>query len=176
MMLIGAGGNGVGGTTGGGSGAVTVFYCAAQHVPDSLFVWVGLAQSHSYITIDAIGNIGYLTARAGVSQVAGPVTTAPSIAACGFYNSTAGQDGSNAGVGVSTTTFLSGGSAGTGVSVDANYGYGLTTASTNLNGTFLMQPIIVGVGGKGGAGIGGVGCGGGANGTGGPGMVLIASW
>lgn len=176
MMLIGAGGNGVGGTTGGGSGAVTVFYCAAQHVPNSLFIWVGPAQSPSYISIDQIGSFGFLTANGATTSTAGTATAAPALAASGFYKSTAGQDGSTGGVGVSTTTFLSGGSAGTGVSADANYGYGLTTASTNLNGTFLMQPIIVGVGGKGGAGKGGIGCGGGANGTGGPGMVLIASW
>jgi hypothetical protein len=39
MMLIGGGGNG-GAGDGGGSGTVTVWYGAAQHVPNSLSVTV----------------------------------------------------------------------------------------------------------------------------------------
>ena len=182
MMLIGAGGN-ADGATGGGSGAVTVWYGAAQHVPDSLQVQCGSGENASEIRIIRGGSGGttvILQAAAGQSGVGGVATSAPAFAASGFYKSTAGQDGTSGNSPVSTTTFLSGGGGSTSSTVTANYGYSLTTAITNLNGTFLMQPIIVGLGGKG-AGVGGIGCGGGilaggGNGGAGPGMVLIASW
>ena len=177
-MLIGSGGDGVSGTTGGGSGAVTVWYGAAQHIPDSLVVTLaGPTGGNTVVGYRDVSNVTtLLQANDAVTSTAGTATTANQFAASGFYKSTAGQDGATGGVNPSATTFLSGGGAGTGVSVVANYDYRLTTASTSLNGIFLMQPIIVGIGGKGGAGRGGIGCGGGANGFGGPGMVLIASW
>jgi hypothetical protein len=95
--------------------------------------------------------------------------TANQFTASGFFQSTAGQAGATT-IGASSTTFLSAGAAGG--TLTANYGY---SNSIDTKGFFLLQPIIVGVGGKG-AGEGSIGCGGGGTGSGGPGMVLIASW
>ncbi len=169
MLLIGGGGNGTG-TSGGGSGGTTVFYCAAQHVPNSLFIWVGGAQTNSYVTVNSAGTASYLYANGASAATAGLAIANPAIAASGFYNSVAGQDGSTGTIGASATTFLGGG--GTGSTNTGNYGY-----VTGLNGLFQMQPIIVGVGARS-SGRGSVGCGGGVTAAqpGGPGMVLIASW
>jgi len=171
IMLIGAGGDG-NNATGGGSGAVTVWYGAAQHVPDLLYV-VAANQHPSQIYFDAGQVRLLLNAEASSTITGGTATTAGPFAASGFYQSTAGQDGSTGSVTASTTTFLSGGADATGDTVTANYGY---TVSGNRSGFFQMQPIIVGAGGID-SGKGGIGCGGGGgNGLGGPGMVLIASW
>jgi hypothetical protein len=172
MMLIGAGGNGDG-TNGGGSGAVTVWYGAAQHIPNSLFIWVGKAEGTTYVTVNPAGTLSYLTAAGASGATAGGATSAPAFAASGFYKSTAGQSGSSSNTLASTTTFLSGGSNSAGSSIFANYGYQNTASAAQ--GFFQMQPIIVGLGASGGS-KGGIGCGGGGSGAGGPGMVLIASW
>lgn len=177
MMLIGAGGRGDGVNTGGGSGAVTVWYGAAQNVPDNLLVQPGME-----ITRDT--TVGYrgtslvtlLTASSASTATAGAASSANQFAASGFFQSIAGQNGTNGISSASATTFLSGGAGST--RVDSNYGY---THGINGAGFFQMQPIIVGSGG-GNQFSGGIGCGSGPNvpGTincaGGPGMVLIASW
>ena len=182
MLLIGGGGSGDG-TAGGGSGAVTVWYGAAQHVPNYLLLQVACISAQSY-GMDTIVRyksrlatpVDLLTATSASGSTAGAATNINQFAVSGFYQSIAGQDGTGGNSPVSTTTFLSGGSAAQSNTVTANYGYALSAATTNLNGTFLMQPIIVGLGGKAG-GRGGIGCGGGRDtGIGGPGMVLIASW
>jgi hypothetical protein len=176
MLLIGGGGNGDG-TTGGGSGGVTVWYGAAQHVPNNLYMKMGAGGSTASTVISNDTGFVYslLVAAAGNGLTAGASSTAGKFTASGFFNSTAGQDGSAAGISASTTTFLSGGGASTNA-ITANYGYALSASSSNLNGVFQMQPIIVGVGSKGTA-TGAIGCGGGlTSGIGGPGMVLIASW
>jgi hypothetical protein len=175
MMLIGGGGTGDG-TNGGGSGAVTVWYGAAQHVPNSLVISPG-------VTLDPTTTISYLgtsspillSALGGNGATAGAATSAGPFAASGFYKSTAGQNGTSSANSASTTTFLSG--AGTGSTSTSNYGYVNKQAGTNYtHGYFLMQPIIVGVAGIN-DGDGGIGCGGAAaSAKGGPGMVLIASW
>jgi hypothetical protein len=168
MMLIGAGGNGDG-TNGGGSGAVTVWYGAAQHVPNLVYV-VAANQHPSQIYFDSGQVYRLLNAEAASGATGGTATTAGPFAASGFYKSTAGQNGSSGTVSASTTTFLA---AGGNESV-ANYGY-----SSVDNGFFMLQPIIVGVG-AGDTKNGGIGCGGGNSPSGshlgGPGMVLIASW
>jgi hypothetical protein len=173
MLLIGAGGDG-NGTTGGGSGAVTTWYGAAQHVPNNLKINCGGSQVASEIWIMRGGSGGtsvLLQAAAGQATVGGVATTAPAFAASGFYKSTAGQAGVVGAQTAPTTTFLSGGG---GTTVTSNYGYGI---ATNRNGFFQMQPIIVGVGSSGTAtGSTAVGCGAAFDGRGGPGMVLIASW
>jgi hypothetical protein len=172
MMLIGGGGNGDA-TTGGGSGAVTVWYGAAQNVPDVLEITAtnqGLGTSTIVYYRSTAGTPNtLLTANAGPATAGGAATTAGVFAASGFYQSIAGQAGTSGTLSASSTTFLSGG-AGTGGT--ANYGY--STGSTS-DGYFLLQPIIVGLGAS--NLRGGIGCGGSANsGTGGQGMVLIASW
>jgi len=178
MMLIGAGGNGDN-TTGGGSGAVTVWYGAAQHVPDSLLITPGSGSLNTSSVIAYKGrSVSYLLyANAGTGVTGGTAQAAGPFAASGFYKSTAGQDGLTAAEQqtASATTFLSGGAGGT---VTSNYGY---STEVNKPGYFLLQPIIVGVAGGGATGNGGIGCGGGYSngptvGRGGPGMVLIASW
>jgi hypothetical protein len=173
IMLIGSGGTGSG-TNGGGSGAVTVWYGAAQHVPDRLYVVATGqgSQSGSQIYFDQSQVYVLLTAEGGLGSSAGAATTAGPFAASGFYKSTAGQGGALASVTASTTTFLSGGADAVGDTVTANYGY---FVPGNGAGFFQMQPIIVGAGGSA-NGRGGIGCGGGGDSTGGPGMVLIASW
>lgn len=178
MMLIGAGGTGDG-TNGGGSGAVTVWYGAAQHVPDSLVVQAGTGaggtSSFVYFRSRSTSLVVLFTANCASASTGGVATTATPFTASGFYNSTAGQDGFAANTTASTTTFLSSGTSQTG-SVTANYGYSLPTTTGDFSGIFQMQPIIVGLGSKGTA-KGAIGCGGGiTSGVGGPGMVLIASW
>jgi hypothetical protein len=179
MMLIGAGGNsgGGGGQQGGGSGAVTVWYGAAQHVPNNLRVQCGSSEVASEISIIRGGSGGLsviLQAAAGQGASAAVATVAPTFASSGFYKSTEGQVGVYGDQTTSSTTFLSGG-AGIEASglVSSNYGYG-----TAREGFFQMQPIIVGVGGGGNTSVSvGIGCGAsGGGGVGGPGMVLIASW
>jgi len=176
IMLIGAGGNGDG-STGGGSGAVTVWYGAAQHVPDTLVVQPGLpganADSDIYLRSRSTTPL-LLRAVSSSGGVAGTATSAGPFAASGFYKSTAGQAGVSGSQNASATTFLSGGTS-LNSSLAANYGYSLGTTG-NYSGIFQMKPIIVGTGAKG-SGSGGIGCGGGLDsGRGGPGMVLIASW
>ena len=177
MLLIGSGGSGDGAGTGGGSGAVTVWYGAAQHVPDNLVVQPSPGSNNTHT------NIYYRSATAGLvllvransssgSPTAGSATAANAFTASGFFQSTAGQNGTTGSVAASTTTFLSGG-AGTTQTVTANYGY-----TTTRGGYLNMQPILVGVGGSNANGVGGIGCGGSGSGVGrgGQGMVLIASW
>lgn len=174
MLLVGPGGDG-NGTTGGGSGAVTVWYGAAQNVPDALNVYFISGDTNVYDARDTTPSRSLVTAKGatGLSTSGGSATSANAFAASGFYQSIAGQSGSSGAVSASTTTFLSGGGAS---GVTANYGYSI---ALQRNGFFMLQPIIVGVGGSSSGLItdGGIGCGGSAvGGKGGPGMVLIASW
>ena len=174
MMLIGGGGNGNASTSGGASGAVTVWYGAAQHVPDSLVVSVSTGNG-SNTTVNyrsRSGLIVLLTGDAASTVTAGTATSSNQFAASGFYKSVAGQAGSTASITASATTFLSGGADTATDTVTANYGY---FVPGNGSGFFQIQPILVGAGGSG-AGVAGIGCGGGVTGKGGPGLVLIASW
>lgn len=185
MLLIGAGANGVAGTRGGGSGAVTTWYGAAQHVPDICYVFGGAgggaagSMSRVFVKTTSTSSFTLLEAPAGSTGTGGPAMTANYFTASGFFQSVAGQDGATTNQTASTTTFLSGGAQSVNNDVVANYGYD-TTQNDAANGYFLLQPIIVGVGG-GGNRNGGIGCGGGGAssggvGSGGPGLVLIASW
>jgi hypothetical protein len=174
MMLIGGGGNGDG-TNGGGSGAVTVWYGAAQHVPNNLVVSVSTGNAvNTTVNYQASsGLIALLTANGATTSTAATAMTANQFAASGFFKSTAGQPGAIGNVTPSATTFLS---CGTDTfSMTSNYGY---TSITNGNGFFMLQPIIVGYGASGTNASGGIGCGGSFSGTGkgGLGLVLIASW
>ena len=177
MMLIGAGGSGDT-INGGGSGAVTVWYGAAQHVPNSLVIQAGTGaggtSSFVYFRSRSTSLVALLEANCGGAPIGGVAMTANYFTASGFFQSTAGQDGGSL-ITASATTFLSGGGSSTSA-ITANYGYSLPATSGNFSGIFQMQPIIVGLGSKGTA-KGAVGCGGGlTSGIGGPGMVLIASW
>lgn len=183
MLLIGAGGTGVAGTRGGGSGAVTVWYGAAQNVPDSLTIKAaGLGQQYdTTVSVRCIsGTATTLLSATGANGGTGAAAAAATaFAASGFYQSVAGQTGDTTNQIASTTTFLSGGAQSVSNDVVANYGY-QTTENSNSVGFFLLRPIIVGVGG-GGTRNGGIGCGGGGAttggaGLGGPGFALIASW
>jgi hypothetical protein len=170
IMCIGAGGAGSAGiSTGGGSGAVTVWYGAAQNVPNVLEIMAPLTGSLSGVYINNGANL-LVRGSSSTSPTAATATSANTFSASGFYQSTSGQAGSVGTQSASATTFLSGGSN---QGVDANYGYSIPADKT---GFFLLQPIIVGVGGSQ-AKVGGIGCGGGGQGgSGGQGMVLIASW
>lgn len=169
ILLIGGGGSG-NTTTGGGSGAVTVWYGAAQNVPDLLNVnpATNVIADSTISSRNLSGTLALLTASDASTTSGGAATTVNYFGNAGFYTSTAGQAGSASNRSVSGTTFLSGGA--NNISVTANYGY-----QTTGSGYFQLQPIIVGVGGVGGRN-GGIGCGGGSTGIGGRGFVLIASW
>lgn len=183
MMLIGGGGGGTDTVNSGGSGAVTVWYGAAQHVPNLLVVTPGADSDASVIQYrntsgSASGALRQLLiALGGSGSSPGGTSTAGPFAASGFYKSTAGQTGVAGSATPSGTTFLSAGAFASTNSVIANYGY--TNANSTGSGTsgfFQLQPIIVGCGGSY-AYNGGIGCGGGGvGGKGGPGMILIASW
>jgi hypothetical protein len=178
MLLIGGGSDGDG-TNGGGSSSVTVWYGAAQHVPNSLLIRVAGSSASSSVLYRGTSLTTLISATgSGGAPTAGAAVAANQFSAMGFYQSIAGQNGSSSDIfPASSTTFLCGGtgSGASNTTIAGNYGYGLSSATTNNNGIFLMQPIIVGLGGKAG-GTGGIGCGGGHNGKGGQGMVLIASW
>ena len=96
MMLIGGGGYGDGTTTGGGSGAVTVWYGAAQNVPDQLYIAISdytgqFATLISYRSGSSLINL--LTANQGSVSTGGTATSTALFAASGFYSSTRGQYG-----------------------------------------------------------------------------------
>lgn len=174
IMLIGAGGNADGLGTGGGSGAVTVWYGAAQNVPDSLLVRVDASNNAG--TTSIFGKFSsstfteLLRANSSVLNQAGNASSGISaFEAMGFYQSVQGQNGDSGPLPASTTTFLSGSSAG----VTGNYGYTTTTSSF-----FQLQPVIVGVGdGSGTTRQCGIGCGSASTtGFAGNGFALIASW
>ena len=174
MLLIGPGSQGTG-TTGGGSGAVTVWYGSAKNVPDLLIMSCSLSGTLNSRIAGRFSNStaageDLLIASGGSSSTGGAAMTANQFTASGFFQSVAGQNGSTGNPTPATSTFLSaGGSSG---GVNANYGY----VTGNSSGYFQLQPIIVGVGGAG-TNRGGLGCGGGLNSAaGGQGMVLIASW
>jgi len=180
MLLIGGGGNGDA-TDGGGSGAVTVWYGAAQHVPDVLQIYARAPATGGFDT-----EVAYLSSTAGFvpllvaeasSSVSGAVASAANyFGNSGFYQSVAGQTGAPDAVSPSATTFLSGGAGAVSSLVSANYGYTANLAGASEAGYFQLQPIIVGVGGAGPRNVA-VGCGSGISGTlGGQGFVLIASW
>jgi hypothetical protein len=188
FTLIGAGGgndNGGSSFVGGGSGAVTNCMVPAFLIPDSLVISVGVGGiastngTGSQIFYQQKIGTGYtlLTANGGTHGGAGggggTAMTANAFAAAGFFQSIAGQAGSNVAQVASATTFLSGGSHNNGVT--GNYGY-----TNPANGSFRTQPIIVGTGGGAtGNGDGGVGCGGGGSsgsGRGGDGLVVIVTW
>ena len=174
IMLIGAGGNG-NSVTGGGSGAVTVWYGAAQHVPGYLMLEVAATQGQNtrIRVLNAAVQQSILVANSATNIVGGLTSTATPFANTGFYKSTAGQDGSTGNVGESVTTFLGAGGGAPSSVITSNYGY--VSSATLTQGFFQMQPIIVGGGGSS-SGRGGIGCGGGKDGFGGQGMILIASW
>lgn len=181
MMLIGGGGYGDG-ASGGGSGAVTVWYGAAMHVPDSLIVKPRGSNTTGGNTViryrtTSTTPLDLLQATSVASSAGAGAAAATPFAASGFYASTAGQSGSSGAQSPSATTFLSGG--GNGV-VTANYGYS-TEGSNPSTGYFQLSPIIVGVGGRGTSSSNAApGCGTGQStfttAQGGPGLVLIASW
>ena len=140
MMLIGGGAYGDG-ITGGGSGSVTVWYGAAQHVPNWLLIFPSTAASDSYVAFNSSSNI-LLIAQGANSSTGAPATAAGPFAASGFYKSTAGQDGVSGSVTASATTFLSGGGA-TGNNVTANYGYRVTDAAATGKPGFLLGVLVV---------------------------------
>jgi hypothetical protein len=177
IMLIGCGGNGDGTNLSGGSGSVTVWYGAAQNIPDALDVWVANSNGGQTSIFYKSGTIQLLFANGANSTTGGSAMTANAFTASGFFQSVAGANGVGGSVGPSSTTFLSAGGYNSTDDATANYEYSTGPATATRNGYFMLQPIIVGVGGTN-TGRGGVGCGGGGSNVsvGGPGMVLIASW
>jgi len=180
MMLIGGGGDG-NTTDGGGSGAVTVWYGAAQHVPDVLQVYATAPDASgddtevAYLSSSA-GFVTLLKSNTATSIGGAPLSTANYFGNSGFYKSTAGQTGFPGTASPSATTFLSGGAGAPSSTITANYGYTANLTGLNGIGYFQLQPIIVGVGSAG-TRAGAVGCGSGEGGpVGGQGFVLIASW
>jgi len=209
FTLIGPGGDGGSGGGGGGSGAVTNCLVPAFLIPDTLRVTIDSSTTSVLYQVKNTTGYTILTADGGevgaaLGGAGGTAATSNFFAAAGFFQSVAGQNGADADTsnGVSSTTFLSGGSGGNSVTgqgqdSSANYGYvakggAAGAANPGGNGTFMLSPVIVGLSGAGGAGFagaggnggkGGVGCGGGGGantagngGAGGPGLVIIISW
>jgi len=180
MLLIGGGGDG-NTTDGGGSGAVTVWYGAAQHVPDVLQIYATASDPSGDDTEVAFlfnnaTPVTLLLANTATGVAGAARSNANYFGNSGFYQSVAGQGGAAGIASPSATTFLSGGSGGVGSAITANYGYTANLTGTSGTGYFQLQPIIVGVGSAG-TRTNAVGCGAGVNGTaGGQGFVLIASW
>jgi len=214
LISAGGGGGGTDGATdffGGGSGAVTNLMIPAFLIPDSLSIVVGnggtagaaggsagsagistsvysYVNGYSSLLLEAYGGGGGNTSFAN----GGGASSANFFTAAGFFQSTAGQDGTSSSPNASGTTFLQGGGA-IGVST-SSYGYTNGTASTQgAAGYFQMSPIIIGVSGTGsgasaiGAGkfIGGIGCGGAGTSAvvgsapgsaGGNGLAVIITW
>jgi hypothetical protein len=177
MMLIGGGGGGFS-SSGGNSGNVTVWYGAAQNVPDNLIVSVGhgggASSTGSASSVQYRGSslTNLLIASGGnIGAGANTADAANQFANSGFYQNTLGQLGAATSISASATTFLSGGGVGV---ITGNYGYAKSSSSPGA-GFFQLQPIIVGVGGDR-TTTGGIGCGGGSSFSGGPGLILIASW
>jgi hypothetical protein len=183
FTLIGAGGAG-GAGTGGGSGAVTNFMCPAFLIPDMLRIQVGNGgvSSGSGVGNNAVvqyqqkDGTGYtlLEAAGAATSNGGSAMSANAFTAMGFFQSVAGQSGAGGNLAASGTTFLSGGT-GAGATLTANYGYSIVSSGS---GFFMLQPIIVGIGGvSGSAQRAGIGCGGsGSGGSGGNGLVVIITW
>jgi len=177
FTLIGAGGGGDSGTTGGGSGSVTNCLVPAFLVPDELTVWVGKgginAANGTSTVVNFRNKTTYTLLTAGPGSTGGATngaSTSNYFSCMGFFQSVDGQTGSTGAQTASSTTFLSGGAGAT--STTSNYGY-----STTTNGFFQTQPIIVGVSGATATAYkGGIGCGGSSNGIGGDGLCVIISW
>ena len=181
ILCIGAGANGDGAANGGGSGGTTVWYGAAQNVPDVLGLQVGFPVDGAgngfpdSVIYFGTGTTVLMSGRgASIAPTSGSVETNRPFASSGFFQTVAGQNGSATNITTpSSTTFLSGGS--NTASVTGNYGYTNAGPGAQQNGFSLLQPIIVGVGGSN-NGKAGFGCGGGVGGAGGNGLILIASW
>lgn len=183
MMLIGSGGRTSSLSDCSGCGAVTVWYGAAQNVPDFLIVRPGNVNytntevqyrntSGTAITLLTAESASFANAGNGAG---GGATAAGAFANSGFYQSIAGVTGNSTQSSAAATTFLSPGSSSSNVS---NYGYSIPGTDPTFGGYFQLSPIPVGIGGKQSI-VTAVGCGVHATATGaegGPGMVLIASW
>jgi len=171
IMLIGAGGLGDG-TTGGGSGAVSVWFGPAKSIPSSLRVIIGATLTYIEFTGRTFATT--IMSSAGTNTPVGAAaSTSNGYWAQGFSNFTAGDNGSTGGAVASSTSFLSQGGAGT---ATANYGY---TSNNTSAGYFLFSPIIVGVSeGSNRATRSAYGCGSNTANTTvkSPGLALIASW
>ena len=183
MMLIGPGGSGNTSTSGGGSGAVTVWLGAAQNVPDSLIIQPQTTSiSYIYYRTSSTTTVTLLSAAGGSGITGATAMTPNQFCNMGFFQSVAGQSGVGDSVTASATTFLSAG--GGSAPSTGNYRYVINGPSWGNNGYFQFQPIMVGVGAAGGNPTGsGVtnaayGCGGDFTGgtPGGPGLAIIASW
>ncbi len=145
FTLIGCGGNGDGGTTGGGSGGITNFMCPAFLIPDQLSVRVfsGGAGDDTIVTYKQKDGTGYLllSGMCATGSTAGTAMTANAFTAMGFFQSVAGQNGVTTSVPISSTTFLSGGGAASSTQ-DSNYGYSSGNTSVSRNG-FRAAALLV---------------------------------
>jgi hypothetical protein len=185
FTLIGGGGGGDNiPTYGGGSGAVTNCMVPAFLIPDELVISVPSSRpatqngDQASVKYQLKNGTPYtlLTAEGGFAGSTGGTAMASNyFSAMGIFQSVAGQDGTAGLVSASPTTFLSGGGVSGGANPErANYGY--TTSNTTASpGFFILQPIIVGIGGVDDK-KGGTGCGGGSSGAGGDGLVVIITW
>lgn len=194
FTLIGAGGNGVGGTTsaggtGGGSGTIVNCLMPSFLIPDVLRVYVATSGGSPATTVSyqQKATTAYVVLQANTNPVGN--TNSNFFSAAGLFQSTAGLSGISPGFNATTptTTFLQAGAggasttAGSGGSNQTVYGYPVsssaasgTTGTKGQDGFFYQSPVLVGRGGAGGGGgttstggnggNGGLGCGGGGGG------------
>ena len=182
FSVIGAGGNGAGGTTtvgggGGGGGAVVNCIVPSFLIPDQLRVEVpagGAATVRTTIRYQQKNTIGYdlLSAGSGANATSstgasnGTGSSVNYFMAIGFYQSTTGVGGANAGANLTaqSATFIMGGSGGanagntSGGTNGVNYGYptlagGVGSSGGNgRDGISILSNLIVSQGGSGGGG------------------------
>lgn len=194
LIGAGAGGDGTDGTfssSGGVSGEVTNAMLPAFLLPDTLQIRVGIGGTGGGpgATAGTAGTptIVYYQQKAGTGyEILNSSANTPMTAA-GFYQFVA-ADNSSASV-APATSFLKGGGY-RNENYIGNYGYSMLSGSSQFEGFFQMQPIIVGLGGSTNtsysAGDGGIGCGGAGlpntsggtyvAGNGGNGLAVIITW
>ena len=177
ILLLG-GGSSSSTTNGGAGGAITVWYGAAQNVPDVLQLNIGgntnaTGGQDTWINVLGSSTTEILSANgANTAQAGGAAMTANFFTASGFFQSVAGPNG-NGGATPPATTFNTGGNS-SGVTTGA---YGYTTGAASGQGIFLLQPMLVAVGfsQNDANAISAPGCGA-DQAWGGTGFALIASW
>lgn len=177
ILLLG-GGSSSSTTNGGAGGAITVWYGAAQNVPDVLQLNIGGNSSatdgqDTWVNMLGSSTTEILTARGAASASnGGPAMTPNFFTASGFFQSVAGPNGAP-GTATPTTTFNTGGNS-SGVT---NGAYGYSTGSNSGQAIFQLQPILVAVGFSQNSvnAVSAPGCGA-DQAWGGTGFALIASW
>lgn len=138
MLLVSGGGIGNPSVQGGGTGAIGIWFGAAKHIPNALNVSFSTTATQIITnTTSAAQTIFSVSNATSTSGASAP--TVDGYWASGYYNFTAGINGSTGQAAPSTTTFLNQGTTTAGAT--GNYGY----TPGNNGGFLLLNPIIVSI-------------------------------